>query len=214
MKSITGLSIVVALCLSACATTPPPPPVTPSSLTPQPILMFDVRKEGRKLFTLNDEFPYCDALTGKIIVVPKWFQTDFASVPWYGQFAVNPDGPTARAAIIHDWLYAIGEPGKRKEADDIFYRAMRKWGVSEFEANIAYQAVRNGGERGYGLASDWVFINPAQPSVRLPAPFAKPKSGIVMTMAKCQGFEALIASGWKAYGPKPIEVKKSRFGIG
>jgi hypothetical protein len=197
-KPLVILLSLIGLGLTACVTTPEPSKVTPSSLTPQPILMFDARKEGRKLYTLNDEFPYCDKASGKVIVVPKWFQTDFASVPWYGQFAVNTDGPTARAAIVHDWLYAVGEKDKRKDADDIFYRAMLKWGVSEFEANIAYQAVRTGGESGYGLASDWVFINPAEPLVRLP--FPKPKSGIVRILPQCQGFEALIASGWKAYG--------------
>ncbi len=174
-----------------------PPP--PSSLSPQPILLFDVTKRGRKLFTLNDEFPYCDAITGKVIVVPKWYVTDFASVPWYGQGLVNPQGPTARAAIIHDWLYAIGEPGKRQEADEIFYRAMKKFGVGEVEARIAYNAVRAGGERGYGRPDDWAFINPAQPDKRQPPPFAKPRTGGVMFIQGCRGFEKMIGDGWKAY---------------
>ncbi|ESQ80481.1 DUF1353 domain-containing protein [Asticcacaulis sp. YBE204] len=220
--SLKAFVCVSVLTLTGCATdgpTPTPLPVViPSSLTPQPVLMFDVQKEGRKLYTLNDEFPYCDRTSGKVIVVPKWFQTDFASVPWYGQMAVNTNGPTIRAAIIHDWLYAIGEPGKRKDADDIFYYAMRKWGVSEIEARIAYNAVRQGGERGYGLASDWVFINPAQPGVRLAAPFPKPKTGVVMVLPQCKGFEEMIAKGWKAYAPKPVIVeqpkKKPLFGIG
>lgn len=168
--------------LTGCASTPEPvtttvyvpvvvaPPPPPSSLTPQPIMLFNMTKQGRKLFVLNDEFPFCDAVTGKVIVVPKWYVTDFASVPWYGQGVVNPQGPTARAAIIHDWLYTVGEKGKRQEADDIFYRAMKKFGVSDFEAGIAYNAVRAGGERGYGLADDWMFIDPTRPAIKQPAP--------------------------------------------
>ncbi|WP_140985717.1 DUF1353 domain-containing protein [Asticcacaulis tiandongensis] len=221
IRSLTALTLAAATLLGSCATTPAPTPVvpvvTPSSLSPQPVLLFDVNKNGRRLYTLNDEFPYCDKATGKVVVVPKWFRTDFASVPWFAQFAVSSDGPTIRAAIIHDWLYAIGEPGKRKDADDIFYRAMRKWNVSEVEAQIAYQAVRNGGERGYGLPSDWVFVNPSQPDKRIPAPFAKPKTGVVMVIPQCKGFEAMVAKGWKAYGPKPVAAtpvqKKSRFGF-
>ncbi|MBW8735473.1 MAG: DUF1353 domain-containing protein, partial [Asticcacaulis sp.] len=146
-----GAAIVLAgvmAALSGCAektTTvyvPLTPRVAPSSLVPQPVILFNRSKQGRKLFTLNDEFPYCDPVTGYVIVVPKWYVTDFASVPWYGQGVIDPQGPTARAAIIHDWLYTIGQPGKRLVADDIFYRAMIAFGVDEFHTGIAYNAVR------------------------------------------------------------------------
>jgi hypothetical protein len=209
-----GLGTVAALgaLLTGCQTPPPPTmvyvpvvveaPPPPSSLTPQPIILFDRQKNGRKLFTLNDEFPYCDAQTGIVVVVPKWYVTDFASVPWFGQGVVNPQGPTARAAIIHDWLYTIGEPGKRLQADDIFYRAMRKFGVSEFEAGVAYNAVRTGGEKGYGLKSDWLFIDPSKPSVPVNPPFLKPKTGVSRLISGCRGFEQTVASGWKAWPTK------------
>ncbi len=124
-------ALAVAALLAGCATetkttvfVPVVAPTPPSSLTPQPVMLFNQTKDGRKLFTLDAEFPYCDVETGKVIVVPRWYVTDFASVPWYGQGFVDPQGPTARAAIVHDWLYTIGEPGKRQEADDIFLRAM------------------------------------------------------------------------------------------
>lgn len=208
---LRGAAILVGLGmlgLSGCAektTTvyvPLAPVVKPSSLTPQPVILFNKLKNGRKLFTLNEEFPYCDAATGRVIVVPKWYVTDFASVPWFGQGVVDPQGPTARAAIIHDWLYAIGQPGKREEADDIFYRAMISFGVSEFQARTAYTAVRTGGEKGYGLKDDWTFIDPTRPDILQPPPFAKPVTGTVRVMSKCQGFKDLVFSGWKAYPEK------------
>jgi len=210
------LSIVAALAagltLAACTTTkettvfvPVVAPTPPSSLTPQPIMLFNQAKEGRKLFTLEAEFPYCDVETGKVIVVPRWYVTDFASVPWYGQGFIDPQGPTARAAIVHDWLYAVGEPGKRAEADAIFLRAMLKYGVKPFQANLAYQAVKTGGERGYALPGDWMFIDPRRQDVRQPPPFARPKTGAVRIMPRCQGFEALIQTGWRAYPlPRPV----------
>ena len=205
-------SVVLALCavLAGCATTtdrtvfvPLVAPTPPSSLTPQPVMLFNQTKSGRKLFTLDAEFPYCDVETGRVIVVPRWYVTDFASVPWYGQGFIDPQGPTARAAIIHDWLYAIGEPGKRQEADDIFQRAMLRYGVTPFRASVAYNAVRAGGEKGYGLAGDWWFIDPKRQAMRQPAPFAKPRTGAVRILPRCQGFGALIQSGWRAY---PIKV--------
>ena len=206
--TLAALALTLAACTTEKSTTvyvPVTAPTPPSSLTPQPIMLFNQTKDGRKLFTLDAEFPYCDVETGQVIVVPRWYVTDFASVPWYGQAVVDPQGPTARAAIIHDWLYTIGEPGKREEADQIFLRAMLRYGVSPFQANIAYQAVRIGGERGYGLPSDWRFVDPTRQGVSQPPPFPKPRTGMVKFLPRCQGFGALIASGWRAY-PLPVPV--------
>jgi hypothetical protein len=207
-----ALLLLATLVLAGCASThetvyiPVVAPIPPSSLTPQPVVLFNQTKAGRKLFTLDAEFPYCDALTGKVIVVPRWYVTDFASVPWYGQGFVDPQGPTARAAIVHDWLYAIGEPGKREEADAIFHRAMLKYGVSPFQAGLAYNAVRAGGEKGYGLITDWWFIDPKRQELRQPAPFARPRTGAVRVLPQCQGFTALVQTGWRAYPVKAATV--------
>jgi hypothetical protein len=198
----TIASLIVALLLSGCATAPAPTP-TPSSLTPQATLIFGLNKNGRRLYVLNDEFPYCDKATGRVYVVPKGYVTDFASVPWYGRAVIDPEGPTARAAIIHDWLYAIGEKGKREEADVAFYRAMKFYGVDEAQSRIAYNAVHIGGAGGYGLKSDWLFLDPRAPDTPLPAPIAKPSTAVVKVLPKCEGFRELVASGWKAYLPMP-----------
>lgn len=211
---LSCLTVSAALMVAGCAETvkettvyvPVQPIVTPSSLTPQPVILFNKTKQGRKLFTLNEEFPYCDAATGKVIVVPKWYVTDFASVPWYGQGVIDPQGPTARAAIIHDYLYAIGEKDKREEADGIFYRAMIAFGVNDFNARIAYNAVRTGGEHGYGLKDDWAFIDPTRPDTQQPAPFSRPTIGAVKVMPKCAGFKELVLTGWKAYPTKPTII--------
>ena len=206
------LALGAALLITGCAEAPAPvrtvyvpmaPTVVPSSLTPQTMILFNRTKNGRKLFTLDEEFPYCDPDTGLVIVVPKWYVTDFASVPWYGQSVIDPQGPTARAAIIHDWLYAIGQPGKREEADGIFYRAMIHFGVDEMQARIAYNAVRTGGEHGYGLAGDWLFIDPRRADMTQPAPFSKPKVGWITHIKGCVGFQQMVASGWKAYEKPP-----------
>lgn len=209
---VVSILSATALVLAGCAETvkqttvyvPLAPKVIPSSLTPQTVILFNKTKQGRKLFTLNEEFPYCDVATGKVIVVPKWYVTDFASVPWYGQSVIDPQGPTARAAIIHDYLYAIGEKGKREEVDAIFYRAMIAFGVGEFQARVAYNAVRTGGEHGYGLKDDWSYIDPTRPDVPQAPPFARPIVGAVRIMPKCAGFREMVMSGWKAYPDKVV----------
>ena len=201
------LAMAAVLALAGCATTEKTvyvpmgaPAVTPSSLTPQTVMLFNRTKEGRKLFALNAEFPYCDAQTGRVIVVPKWFVTDFASVPWYGHEVIDPEGPTARAAIVHDWLYAIGEPGKRQEADETFYRAMLAFGVDQFHAKIAFDAVRTGGQAGYGLKGDYLFIDPTRQDQVQPPPFLiKPTTGTIRILPNCTGFKEMVLAGWKAY---------------
>ncbi len=226
MMKRVWVGLVAALVLGGCATEKTvyvplaAPTVVPSSLTPQTVILFNKTKQGRKLFTLNEEFPYCDAATGRVIVVPKWYVTDFASVPWYGQGVIDPEGPTARAAIIHDWLYAIGEPGKRQEADDTFYRAMIAFGVDEMHARIAYNAVRTGGQAGYGLKGDWLFIDPTRPDATQPAPFAKPTTGTLRIIPNCTGFKDMVMAGWKAYParitlvtPPPAQAKKPSGGL-
>ena len=208
---LKSLALIALLALTGCVTETQkvfvpvdmPPTIKPSSLTPLPIMLFNQTKQGRKLFTLDAEFPYCDPATGWVIVVPKWYVTDFASVPWYGQGMVDPQGPTARAAIVHDWLDTIGEPGKRDIADAIFYRAMVKFGVQDLQARTAYTAVHIGGQAGYGLSGDWSFVDPTRQDVKQPAPFPKPKSGVIRIMPGCKGFNELIASGWRAY-PEPL----------
>ena len=218
--SALALGLALAACTTETKTTvfvPVVAPIPPSSLTPQPVMLFNQTKDGRKLFTLDAEFPYCDAETGKLIVVPRWYVTDFASVPWYGQGFVDPQGPTARAAIVHDWLYTIGEPGKREEADAIFLRAMLRYGVPPFQAKIAYQAVRVGGDKGYGLPTDWRFTDPKRQNLTQPPPFAKPRTGAVRVLPRCQGFGALIQTGWRAYPiltpiiatPPPVVVTRT-----
>ncbi len=210
--TLLGLTLLgsVSLGLAGCETKPkpdikppvvviPPPPPPPLPTVALPIRMFDVSKQGRALYVMADDFAYCDRQTGAVIVVPRGFITDFASVPWYGQTVVRPDGPAARAAIIHDWLYAIGERDKRKDADDIFLRAMELYGVSTIERNAAYQAVRLGGENGYGLLADYVFTDPRAPKLNNnpPPPFPKPLTGVTRVLPECKGFGAMLATGWR-----------------
>jgi hypothetical protein len=94
---------------------------------------------------------------------------------------------------------------------------MLRYGVPPFQANLAYQAVRLGGEKGYGLPTDWRFVDPKRQDLVQPPPFAKPRSGMVRYFPKCQGFSALIQTGWRAYPiktapvtvPPPVVVTKT-----
>ena len=95
---------------------------------------------GNAIFILDGNYDYCDSetenATGKTINVPSGYVTDFSSIPPFARFLFNPQARFTSAAIIHDWMYAIGTKGDeaaRKEADDIFRRALDEEGrVSPF----------------------------------------------------------------------------------
>ena len=113
--------------------------------------------------------------TGKVdhFEIPTGFVTDFASVPRPFWAIFPPNGPWAKAAVVHDWLYrtlgvrvedvewhprhgplvgldAVSRPITRREADGIFRRMMRELGVSWWRYTTMYWAVRLGGWFGWG----------------------------------------------------------------
>jgi hypothetical protein len=82
------------------------------------------------------------------IIVPKDFQTDFASVPRLFWSIIPPMGKHTIAAVVHDYLYHTAEVS-RKKADQIFYWLMRYYGVGKLRALVMYYMVRIFGKRAY-----------------------------------------------------------------
>lgn len=123
----------------------------------------NAEKQGRRLAVVTRPIIYTDdggeGGTGRFLIVSRGYKTDFASLPAAARLFFSPFGRYAEAAIVHDWLYAIGEPGKKREADIIFLRAMLHDGVSPVVARYFYTAVRLGtlrkGGGGYGRATEW-----------------------------------------------------------
>lgn len=69
----------------------------------------------------------------------------------YGAFALYAGvvGYGDAAAVIHDRLYFTAELG-RKDADQVFYNALRSSGVARWRAWLMWAGVRLGGSRRYG----------------------------------------------------------------
>lgn len=67
-----------------------------------------------------------------VVAVPMGFETDLASVPWFGRWLVSSWKGTARAAVLHDFLYsAVGRRlhgFTRAQADAIFGEALQVTG--------------------------------------------------------------------------------------
>lgn len=79
-----------------------------------------------------------------VIVIPKGFKTDFASIPRIFWNIIAPIGKWTLPSVLHDYLYSEGyRLGiSRKQADKIFYQAMRKSFVAPITANIMWACVR------------------------------------------------------------------------
>lgn len=78
-----------------------------------------------------------------ILVIPKNFDTDLASIPrWLWEFISPARSDFIPASILHDYLYTCHNGFTRQEADDVFYETLKNNGVSTFRAYEMYIAVR------------------------------------------------------------------------
>lgn len=74
-------------------------------------------------------------------VVPRGFETDFASIPRALRWLIPTVGRYNLAALIHDYLYD-NRIKSRQYADRVFLYVMIKSGVTRVKAYTMYYAVR------------------------------------------------------------------------
>nr|DAJ24678.1 MAG TPA: Protein of unknown function (DUF1353) [Caudoviricetes sp.] len=79
-----------------------------------------------------------------VIVVPKGFKTDYASVPRIFRNIINSYSKHGRGAVVHDWLYSsqCKTDITREEADKIFLEIMAECGVNKIKRKFMYRMVR------------------------------------------------------------------------
>ncbi len=86
----------------------------------------------------------------RTVRVPVGFITDFASIPKAFWSIIPPYGKYTKAAVLHDYIYKYhgfvsGDQFisyTRKEADQIFLKAMEVLGVGRVKRWTMYTAVR------------------------------------------------------------------------
>jgi hypothetical protein len=162
----------------------------------------DVRKEGfRRLGVLTDDYYYCYPLTHEVIRVPRGFETDFASIPYIAAGFIDPMGDNMEAAVIHDYLYAVGEPGQREKADTILLDALEQHHVDPIRRKMMYEAVRLGGAKNYGAPSEWRFVDPETQKPIKPPP--KPKTAIIAQLKRCEDLKGATFLKMRAVAALP-----------
>ncbi len=132
-------------------------------------------RDRRRLAVIARPFGFVQTLKDVRIAViaPTRYETDFASIPIWARWLISPFGKHAEPAVVHDWLYALGEPGDvagRRQADDVFRLALRGAGVSIIKRNIMHWAVRIGGGGAYGQDSEFRFRRMRDLTVITPPP--------------------------------------------
>lgn len=154
--------------------------LTPGMPRPLAVSISDKARERDGLTTavLVEAFGYQDDTEKLRITVPKQFWTDFASIPAWARGVVSPFGRHAKAAVIHDWLYAVGEPGQKDVADRVFAHAMVELEVAAWVRELMHSAVSLGGGAAFARADhDWpsTFSDPVTGAAVGPL-FARPQA--------------------------------------
>lgn len=129
----------------------------------------DTRETAKRTYECLADMLYYDEVHGPIRV-RQGFTTNYASLdalrnvvlfPFYALLADYGD----QAATVHDYLYS-GYPiekadgtlyyPSRREADEIFYRALRDEGIARWRALMFYTGVRVGGASHFlGVQKVW-----------------------------------------------------------
>lgn len=118
-------------------------------LHPTHLLPTETTRQGRPEYRTTRPVWFNDPKHGRV-EVPEDYVTDKHSLPGIVR-AWQPKGPQwAGPAIVHDWLYET-KLLARKDADEVYLAAMRAIGVLMHHRFIAFEAVRFGGFRGYGI---------------------------------------------------------------
>ena len=106
-----------------------------------------ITRIGKKRWCVSRTFKYYIGYEGSnnVIIVPKGFITDGASIPRiFWTIVGHPFSEFAQAAVLHDFLYDR-RIYTRKRSDEIFYEAMGVLKVSKWKRMVMYQAVRRFG---------------------------------------------------------------------
>lgn len=146
------------------------------------------RDEAREVAVLTEDFFYCHPQTGNVIWVPKFYQTDFLSIPRVATGIVRSKDFIV-PAIVHDWMYTVGEEGERATADEVFRDALLEYGATPIRASAMFRAVRLGGSDAYGAEREWRFMDWRTLAVIDP-PFERPSDPVVDSLDSCNLFDS------------------------
>lgn len=126
-------------------------------------------QEGRRAQALIEPYSFSINLRagphkGEVlqVSVPAGFVSDFHSVPDAAVGITLPVRKALEAAVVHDWLYAVGRRGDADEkrlADQAYSDILAHYGVDGFTHWAVASGVRVGGSKNFGAPGELRFYN-------------------------------------------------------
>lgn len=106
-------------------------------ISPQP-------KSNKRITTKELIYDVWFEWSSEKVIVPAWFEFDWATVPMiFGQLIQRVEPRTINAACIHDYIYIhLKHRYTRSQADNIFLEALIACKVNKFKALMMYLWVR------------------------------------------------------------------------
>jgi hypothetical protein len=101
--------------------------------------------KGNPVYVITKEFTYklgSEESPLHTFRVPVGYETDLATIPFPVNIVFKPNGPWAKAAVIHDFIYTDYPEVSKVVADSIFLEAMLVLNINVLIAYIFYFAVR------------------------------------------------------------------------
>jgi hypothetical protein len=114
----------------------------------------EVRRLSDRRWELLADLVYESAVLGRRLIVPKGFQTDFASIPEWLPRWLDVGQP---AAVVHDYLYQTHE-AERDMADAMYEEANAADAEPWWKRRLLYWAVRLFGESAYDSGPDRLLM--------------------------------------------------------
>ena len=166
------------------------------------MVLRDERIKKRRVAVVLRDWFYCFPPTGEIIRVPAGYLTDFASIPPDFWWIVPPFGDQTEAAVVHDWLFAVGETGAYNHANKVFHYALVEQHVPVAKADAMYRIVETFGRAAYGRDNEWrEHFRDTETGVRLEPWYPKPATAIVgHSPTRCVNWDAESAD-FAAHNP-------------
>lgn len=121
----------------------------------------DGSADQRGTWALLAPLVYDSEAAARVIVVPKGFVTDFASVPRIPLAFWAAGGIGQKAAVVHDHLYTTHDVD-RATADRVFREALSASGIAGWRAWLMYAGVRVGGSGAWDAPGQAQQASPAQ----------------------------------------------------
>ena len=104
---------------------------------------------GERIFYACEQLAF-DVDGGELLIVPKLFCSDGLSIPRWARSVFSQSPSYIYAGIAHDYTYRI-LPHKmtRKQADKLFLKLMKGYGVGWWTRRAIYRAVRIGARKSW-----------------------------------------------------------------